>query len=101
MSQPDKSRPITRSKGSKNTPLPAPAKQAPVRPTEFRVLNKRAAELERQVGDVEQQLRRAREEQVKAEAAAAVSERRAQELSGASSRVGSLEQEIHKPHTDT
>jgi hypothetical protein len=92
--QPEKPRPITRSKGSKNTPLPGPAKQAPVRPTEFRVLNKRAAELERQIGDVEQQLRKAREEQVKAEASAAVSERRAQELSGVTLRVGPLEQEV-------
>jgi hypothetical protein len=103
--QPEKSKPITRTRDLKKAPSPETAtrqagarsgteKPAQGRPTEFRVLTKKAADLEVRTGELEQQLKSSQANLIKSEAAAAASERRAQEQSSVASRVAPLEQEI-------
>jgi len=105
LSQPDKPKPITRSKDPKKAPAEeqpargtvargAAEKPAAGRPTEFRVLSKRAAELDTRISDLNQQLKKAQENLAKADAAAVAAEQRAEDLAAAAARIGPLEQEV-------
>ncbi|HVE41778.1 MAG TPA: protein kinase [Planctomycetota bacterium] len=101
MTQPGKSKPPTRRKEPKKAPVQAleskvseasaarnaAEKQGMVLHSEFQTVTKRAAALEAQIGDIDEQLKKAREELGKAQASLGASETRA-------SRVAPLEQEV-------
>ncbi len=101
MTQPGKSKPPTRRKEPKKAPVQAletnvseasaarnaAEKQGIAVHSEFQTVTKRAAALEAQIGELDEQLKKAREEFAKAQASLSASETR-------SSKVAPLEQEV-------
>lgn len=107
MNQPDKShsstsRRLKRARGAE--PKPRASEGVAPRPvipnpevdsrTDIQVLHRQLSEMTFKLGGLEEQLKRSREAQSRSDAAAAASERRAQDVSFKASRVPTLEMEI-------
>jgi hypothetical protein len=107
LSQPDKSqsstsRRLKRARGpepksrASEEPVQRPAVPSPAadsRP-DLHALNRKVAEMTFKLGGLEEQLKKSREAQAKADAAAAAADRRAQDVTFKASRVPALEMEI-------